>query len=59
MLSFPPAVRIWLALAPTDLRKGFDARNRPRPGARLWGIGLATRLLFRNMKACRWRLRRN
>src|SRR5437660_10046275 len=25
MLSFPPAVRIWLALAPTDLRKGFDA----------------------------------
>src|SRR5215467_10236650 len=25
MLSFPPSVRIWLALAPTDLRKGFDA----------------------------------
>jgi hypothetical protein len=25
MLSFPPAVRIWLALAPTDRRKGFDA----------------------------------
>ena len=25
MLSFPPAVRIWLALAPADLRKGFDA----------------------------------
>ena len=24
MLSFPPAVRIWLALAPADLRKGFD-----------------------------------
>jgi hypothetical protein len=22
MLSFPPAVRIWLALAPADLRKG-------------------------------------
>ena len=34
-------------------------RNRPRPGARLWGIGLATRLLFRNMKACRWRSRKN
>jgi len=25
MLSFPPSVRIWLALAPADLRKGFDA----------------------------------
>src|SRR6185503_9348821 len=25
MLNFPPAVRIWLALAPADLRKGFDA----------------------------------
>ena len=25
MLSFPPAVRIRLALAPADLRKGFDA----------------------------------
>jgi transposase len=25
MLTFPPAVRIWLALAPADLRKGFDA----------------------------------
>jgi hypothetical protein len=25
MLSFPPAVRIWLVLAPADLRKGFDA----------------------------------
>ena len=25
MLSFPPALRIWLALAPADLRKGFDA----------------------------------
>jgi transposase len=25
MLSFPPAVRIWQALAPADLRKGFDA----------------------------------
>ncbi len=25
MLSFPTAVRIWLALAPADLRKGFDA----------------------------------
>ena len=25
MLSFPPAVRIWLALSPVDLRKGFDA----------------------------------
>ena len=25
MLSFPPAVRIWLALTPADLRKGFDA----------------------------------
>src|SRR4029453_13149510 len=25
MLSSPPAVRIWLALAPADLRKGFDA----------------------------------
>jgi transposase len=25
MLSFPPAVRIWLSLAPADLRKGFDA----------------------------------
>ena len=25
MLSFPPAVSIWLALAPADLRKGFDA----------------------------------
>jgi transposase len=25
MLSFPSAVRIWLALAPADLRKGFDA----------------------------------
>ena len=25
MLSFPPAVRIWLALEPADLRKGFDA----------------------------------
>jgi hypothetical protein len=25
MLSFPPAVRIWLCLAPADLRKGFDA----------------------------------
>ena len=24
MLSFPPAVRIWVALAPADLRKGFD-----------------------------------
>jgi transposase len=24
MLSFPPAVRIWLATAPTDLRKSFD-----------------------------------
>jgi transposase len=33
--------------------------NRPRPGARLWGIGLATRPLFRNMKACRWRSRKN
>ena len=25
MLSFPAAVRIWLALAQADLRKGFDA----------------------------------
>jgi hypothetical protein len=25
MLNFPPVVRIWLALAPADLRKGFDA----------------------------------
>jgi hypothetical protein len=25
MLTFPPAVRIWLALAPADLPKGFDA----------------------------------
>ena len=24
MLSFPPAVHIWLATAPTDLRKSFD-----------------------------------
>lgn len=24
MLSFPPAVRIWLGLQPTDLRKSFD-----------------------------------
>jgi transposase len=24
MLSFPPAVRIWLATAPVDLRKSFD-----------------------------------
>ena len=24
MLSFPPAVQIWLATAPTDLRKSFD-----------------------------------
>jgi transposase len=24
MLSFPPAVRIWLCVAPTDLRKSFD-----------------------------------
>jgi transposase len=24
MLSFPPAVRIWLATHPTDLRKSFD-----------------------------------
>ncbi len=24
MLSFPPAVRIWLATAPADLRQGFD-----------------------------------
>lgn len=25
MLSFPPAVRIWLAWTLADLRKGFDA----------------------------------
>jgi transposase len=25
MLSFPPAERIWLALVPADLRRGFDA----------------------------------
>lgn len=24
MLTFPPAVRIWLATQPTDLRKSFD-----------------------------------
>ena len=24
MLSFPPAVRIWVATAPADLRKSFD-----------------------------------
>jgi transposase len=24
VLSFPPAVRIWLCVAPTDLRKSFD-----------------------------------
>jgi transposase len=24
MLSFPPAVRIWLATMPTDMRKSFD-----------------------------------
>ena len=24
MLSFPPAVRIWLAIEPVDLRRGFD-----------------------------------
>jgi transposase len=24
MLSFPPAVRIWLCVTPTDLRKSFD-----------------------------------
>jgi hypothetical protein len=34
-------------------------RNRPRLRARHWRIGLATRLLFRNMRACRWRLQRN
>ena len=38
MLSFPPAVRIWLALAPADLRKGFDAlaelvRQHRHPGS--------------------------
>ena len=25
MLSFPPAVRIWLCVQPTDLRKSFDS----------------------------------
>jgi transposase len=25
MLNFPPAVRIWLAAAPVDLRQSFDA----------------------------------
>ena len=25
MLSFPPAVRIWLCTQPTDLRKSFDS----------------------------------
>jgi transposase len=25
MLSFPPAVRIWLATTPADMRKSFDA----------------------------------
>lgn len=25
MLSFPPAVRIWLATAPADMRKSFDS----------------------------------
>lgn len=25
MLSFPPAVRIWLCVEPTDLRKSFDS----------------------------------
>lgn len=25
MLSFPPAVRIWLATTPADLRKSFDS----------------------------------
>lgn len=25
MLSFPPAVRIWLGVQPTDLRKSFDS----------------------------------
>jgi transposase len=24
MLNFPPSVRIWLATAPVDLRRGFD-----------------------------------
>ena len=24
MLNFPPAVRIWLATAPVDLRRSFD-----------------------------------
>jgi hypothetical protein len=24
MLSFPPAVRLWLATQPADLRKSFD-----------------------------------
>jgi transposase len=24
MLNFPPAVRIWLAVQPVDLRRGFD-----------------------------------
>ena len=33
MLSFPPAVRIWLALAPADLRKGFDALSELVEGA--------------------------
>ena len=36
-----------------------EAGSRPQPGTRLWRNGLATRLRFRDMKACRWRLRRH
>ena len=36
-----------------------SACNRPRPGARHSASGLARCVLFRNMKACRWRSLKN
>ena len=56
MLSFPPAVRIWLALAPADLRKGFDAlaelvREHLRDDPLSWRL-----FVFRNRRGDRIKL---
>jgi transposase len=56
MLNFPPAVRIWLAAAPVDLRKSFDGLAEQVRG-RLGNDPLSGHLfVFRNKRGDRVKL---
>jgi transposase len=56
MLSFPPAVRIWLGTQPVDLRRGFDALAE-QVRRHLHGDPLSGHIfVFRNKRADRVKL---